>query len=128
MNRWYTDRLTVYRVEERLDGSLIRQQRQEVYRDIPCRLYRSYRSDHKALTLSDTVALTEQDSMLMLGLETEIQAGDELHITRGGGLGRKGPVIRAFASPPNRYDLPLGGVAAGLAHQEIRLLSREIVE
>ena len=128
MNRWYTDRMTVYRVEEQRDGSLIRQKRREVYCDIPCRLYRSYRSDHKALSLSDTAAVTEQDSMLMLRLDTEIRAGDELHITRGGGLGRKSPVIRAFASRPNRYDLPLGGVAAGLAHQEIRLLSREIVE
>ncbi len=128
MNRWYTDRMTVYRVEERQDGGLTHQKRQEVYRDVPCRIYRSYRSDHKALSLSDTAALSEQDSMLMLGLDTEIRAGDELHITRGGGLGRKGLVLRAFASMPNRYDLPLGGVGAGLAHQEIRLLSREVVE
>lgn len=120
--------MTVYRTASSQDGALTKQKRQEVYSKIPCRLYRSYRSDHKALSLTDTAPLAEQDSMLMLGLETEVRAGDELYITRGGGLGYRGQVIRAFASQPNRYYLPLGGMAAGLGHQELRLLSQEIVE
>ena len=57
----------------------------------------------------------------------DVRAGDELVITRGGRLGKPGPVIRAFAGEPNLYYEPFGAIIPGLAHQEIRLLQQERV-
>ena len=56
----------------------------------------------------------------------DIQAGDQLIIHRGAGLGQTVPDIRAFAADPNLYFEPFGAVLPGLAHMEVRLLQQEI--
>ena len=121
---WYTDLVDVWRVVDTKDGNLIRHERKQVSAGIPCRIYQS---DSKAIQMNQQAAAVHQEDKLMCGTEADIQAGDELIITRGARLGKPGPVIRAFAADPNFYYEPFGAVLPGLAHQEIRLLQQERV-
>ena len=122
---WYTDRMDVYRVAEVKDGNLTRQERQQVLKAIPCRIYQS---DNKPINMTQTAANIQQNDHLACDISVDIQAGDELIITRGGKLGKPGPKIRAFAADPNLYYEPFGAIIPGLAHQEIRLLQQERVK
>lgn len=122
---WYTDTADVYRVAPKLNGNLTQHEREQVCKAIPCRLYQS---DSKAINMTQTAANIRQEDKLACDISADIQAGDELIITRGAKLGHKGPVIRAFAADPNVYYEPFGAVIPGLAHQEIRLLQQERVK
>lgn len=122
---WYTDRMDLYRNTAVPDGALTRQQRKRVLADIPCRIYQS---DNKPIGMTQTAASISGTDHLACDLSVEIRAGDELIITRGGGLEKPGPVIRAFAAEPNLYYEPFGAMIPGLAHQEIRLMEQERVK
>jgi hypothetical protein len=122
---WYTDAVDVYRAVPTKDGDLTLHERQRVLQAIPCRVYQS---DSKAINMTQTAADVRQEDKLSCDISVEIQAGDELIITRGARLGRTGPVIRAFAGDPNLYYEPFGAVIPGLSHQEIRLLQQERVK
>lgn len=122
---WYTDLMDVYRVVPTLEGQLTRQSRQKVLSGIACRIYNS---DTKAIKMDQTAANIQQEDKLMCDTSVDIQAGDELLITRGARLGNTGPVIRAFAAGSNYYYEPFGAVIPGLSHQEIRLLQQERVK
>lgn len=121
---WYTDTMSVYRVREVLDGNLTRHERALVSGNIPCRIYQS---DNKPINMTETAANLSQNDHLACGISVDVRAGDELVVTRGGRLGKPGPVIRAFAADPNLYYEPFGAIIPGLAHQEIRLLQQERV-
>ena len=121
---WYTDTVDVYRVVDVKDGNLTRHERRQVLTGVPCRVY----EDHdRAVQMSQTAASIRQESMLACENGVDIRAGDELLIHRGGGLGKAGFDIRAFAGDPHYYFEPFGAVIPGLAHQEIRLLEEERV-
>lgn len=107
------------------DGSLTRQERQQVLAGIPCRIYQS---DNKPINMTQTAANVQQNDHLACDVSVDVRAGDELIITRGGRLGKAGPTIRAFAADPNLYYEPFGAIIPGLAHQEIRLLEQERVK
>ena len=121
---WYTDTMDVWRNVDVLDGKLTRQERRLVLTAVPCRIYQS---DNKPIRMTQTAADIQQSDHLACDIAVDIQAGDELRITRGGRLGRTGPAIRAFAADPNLYYEPFGAILPGLAHQEIRLLQQERV-
>lgn len=121
---WYTDTMDIYRVQDVQDGALTRHERQRVQAGIPCRVYQS---DNKPINMTTTAADVQQNDHLACDISIDVRAGDELMITRGGRLGRTGPVIRAFAADPNLYYEPFGAIMPGLAHQEIRLLQQERV-
>ena len=78
--------------------------------------------------MEQTAAHVKQADRLMCSTTVDIQAGDQLIIHRGAGLGQTTPDIRAFAADPNLYFEPFGAVIPGLAHQEVRLLQQEIVK
>ena len=122
---FYTDTVDVFRSVEKQYGALTRQEREQVFSGVPCRIYQS---GMQPLNMSDTTAYISQNSKLMLSLDVLIQAGDELHIHRGKVLGSDEPVLRAFASRPNCYYEPFGAVMPGLAHQEVSLLQQERVK
>lgn len=122
---WYTDTVDVYRVQAVTDGSLTRHERVQVSAGTPCRIYRS---DNRAISMSQTASSVSQNDHMACDISVDIQAGDELLIHRGGRLGRTGPTIRAFAADPNLYYEPFGAIIPGLAHQEIRLLQQERVK
>ena len=121
---WYTDTMSIYRVQETLDGNLTRHERTQVSENIPCRIYQS---DNRPINMEQTAASLKESDHLACDISVDVRAGDELVITRGGRLGKPGPVIRAFAGEPNLYYEPFGAIIPGLAHQEIRLLQQERV-
>ena len=121
---WYTDTMEIWRVAAEKDGALTTQARQQVLAAVPCRIYRN---DGKAISMSQTAASSRQDDKLACDISVDVRTGDELIITRGGRLGRPGPVIRAFAGEPNLYYEPFGAIIPGLAHQEIPLMQQERV-
>lgn len=121
---WYTDTMSIYRVQEIMDGSLTRHEQALVSESIPCRIYQS---DNKAINMAETASNINETDHLACDVSVDVRAGDELVITRGGRLGKPGPVIRAFAADPNLYYEPFGAIIPGLAHQEIRLLQQERV-
>lgn len=121
---WYTDTMSIYRVQETLDGNLTRHERAQVSENIPCRVYQS---DNRAINMEQTAANLKESDRLACDVSVDVRAGDELVITRGGRLGKSGPTIRAFAGEPNLYYEPFGSIIPGLAHQEIRLLQQERV-
>lgn len=121
---WYTDTMSIYRVQETLDGNLTRHERVQVSENISCRIYQS---DNRPINMEQTAASLKESDHLACDISVDVRAGDELVITRGGRLGKPGPVIRAFAGEPNLYYEPFGAIIPGLAHQEIRLLQQERV-
>ena len=121
---WYTDTMSIYRVQETMDGNLTRHERVQVFENIPCRIYQS---DNRAINMAETAANLKESDHLACDVSVDVRAGDELVITRGGRLGKPGPTIRAFAGEPNLYYEPFGAIIQGLAHQEIRLLQQERV-
>lgn len=121
---WYTDAMSIYRVQETMDGNLTRHERVQVSENISCRIYQS---DNRPINMEQTAASLKESDHLACDISVDVRAGDELVITRGGRLGKPGPVIRAFAGEPNLYYEPFGAIIPGLAHQEIRLLQQERV-
>ena len=122
---WYTDRMDIYRVEPVRDGALTRHERRKIAEDIPCRVYQT---DAARLELNQTAAASAQKDWVQCDNSVDVQAGDELRIFRGKGLGKALPEIRAFAADPNHFFEPFGAVLPGLAHQEIPLLQEERVK
>ena len=122
---WYTDRMDIYRVQPVRDGALTRHERRKIAEDIPCRVYQT---DAARLELNQTAAASAQKDWVQCGNSVDVQAGDELRIFRGKGLGKALPEIRAFAADPNHFFEPFGAVIPGLAHQEIPLLQEERVK
>ena len=122
---WYTDRMDIYRVQPVKDGALTRHQRRKIAEDIPCRVYQT---DAARLELNQTAAASTQKDWVQCDNSVDVQAGDELRIFRGKGLGKTLPETRAFAADPNHFFEPFGAVLPGLAHQEIPLLQEERVK
>lgn len=122
---WYTDRMDVYRVVPVADGALTRHAREKIASDIPCRVYQVSGAD---LRMDQTAASVGQKDWVQCDNAVDVQAGDELHIRRGAGLGRQVAELRAFAADPNHFFEPFGAVIPGLAHQEIPLLQEERVK
>ena len=121
---WYTDLMDVYRTVPSKEGNLTVNTRKKLYSGIPCRIYKS---DNKALDMSQQAASYNQTDKLMCANSVDVRAGDELYITRGGRLGHKGEVIRAFPDNPTHYYEPFGAVIPGLSHQEMAILKQERV-
>lgn len=122
---WYTDRMDIYRVQAYKDGSLTRHERRKIASDVPCRVYQT---DAARLELNQTAASVRQTDWVQCDNAVDVQAGDELRLFRGEGLGRELPEMRAFAADPNHFFEPFGAVLPGLAHQEIPLVQEERVK
>lgn len=122
---WYTDTVDIWRVQATTTNSLTSNALVELYSGIPCRIYQS---DSQPINMEQTAAHIKQADRLMCDTSVDIQAGDQLIIHRGAGMGKTAPAIRAFAADPNLYFEPFGAVIPGLAHQEIRLLQQEVVK
>ena len=120
---WYTDTVDIWRAIPSTTNGLTTHTLTEMYTGIPCRIYQS---DSQPINMEQTAAHVKQADRLMCGTTVDIQAGDQLSIHRGAGLGQTVPDIRAFAADPNLYFEPFGAVLPGLAHMEVRLLQQEI--
>ncbi len=121
---WYTDTMDIYRVTETSSGNITRQERTLVAEAVPCRVYSPQKN---APSMKDTAARIQAAEKLACDLTVDIQAGDELLVTRGGNLGMQNPPLRYFAGQPQKYYDPIGGVMSGLEHTEVGLLLEEII-
>lgn len=123
-SNWYTDTVDIYRVVSVKVGNITTQERQQVGSAIPCRVYNSQKNGPN---MTDTAARTQSTDKLACDLSADIQAGDELFVTRGGALGKTGAPERYFAGNPQQYYDPVGGALTGLEHQEVGLFMQNIV-
>ena len=121
---WYTDSMDVYRNVDVSSGNLDGKKRRLVQEKIPCRIYSVKKNGPR---MRQTAAMTDSVDKLACDLSVEIKAGDELHVVRGGMLGVQGDPERYFADRPHPYYDPVGGVLSGLEHQEVALLTKEII-
>lgn len=121
---WYTDTVDVFRVVSVKKGNVTTQERQPVGAAIPCRVYSSQKNGPN---MTDTASKTQSSDKMACDLWVDIQAGDELLITRGGNIGKTGTPERYFAGNPQQYFDPVGGALTGLEHQEIGLLMQNLV-
>lgn len=119
---WYTDRMDVYRVVDSKVGNLTQKARQQLLSDIPCRIYQDNDSPP---SMKQDAASVRNTMKVACSNDYDIHAGDELILSRGGGVGVTGVKSRAFAGDPHHHYEPFGAVIPGLAHQEIILLEEE---
>ena len=123
-SEWYTDAVDVFRVVNSIAGNITRQERQQVGKAIPCRVYSSQKNGPN---MTDNAARVSSTDKLACDIATDIRAGDELLVTRGGALRRGGEPERYFAGNPQHYYDPVGGALTGLEHLEVGLLMENIV-
>lgn len=119
---WYTDTVDIWRVQATTTNGLTKNERQQLYTAIPCRMYQS---DTKAPSFSTDAGKIDQTMKIACDLSVDIQTGDQLFIHRGAGVGQTQETFSAFAGDPNYYYEPVGAIKLGLAHQEIRLLQQK---
>jgi hypothetical protein len=122
MNKWYTDRMDVYRTEKETTNSISKHIRVKVHENIPCRIYRAKNAQ---IHMQQTAADVRQDNMLACDVSVDIKPGDELYISRGAGIGYNIAPVRYFAGESHFQLEPVGGVSGGLTHQAISLLSQK---
>ena len=124
LSSWFSDLMDVYRVVTTATNGLSRPQRQLVSEAVPCRVYSNQKNN---INLRNTAATVREDEKLACAIDTDIQAGDELIVTRGGAMGRSIRTERYIASQPTLYFDPIGSAATGLEHMEVGLLADNIV-
>ena len=121
---FYTDSMEIYRNVDKSDGNVGKSKRERIGGVIPCRVYSAKRGGPR---MGNAAATTSSVDKVSCDLSVDIKAGDELHITRGGMLGMNNEPERYFADRPHPYFDPVGGALSGLEHQEIALLTDEII-
>lgn len=124
LSGWFTDLMDTYRVESVTTNGVTRQSREQVLSEVPCRIYSSQKNN---LHLRTDAAAVTADEKLACAIDTDIQAGDEVIVTRGGAMGRSVRTERYIASRPTLYFDPVGGAATGLEHMEVGLHADNIV-
>lgn len=122
---WYTDLMDVYRAISTKDGSISRQERRKVAEGIPCRVYHTGTGSP---SITDDAARSRGEDKLSCDLEVDLCAGDELHVIRGGNLGRANQAERYLAGSPQDFYDPVGGSLTGLEHKEVVLLRDNLIE
>ncbi|MDR0905765.1 MAG: hypothetical protein LBN00_06285 [Oscillospiraceae bacterium] len=120
-NLWYTDLMSIYRNTPYKEGNLTKQRRDEIQTAIPCRVYQKSASQ---LKMTVTAAEYNPSTMLACDNGVDIIPGDELHITRGGALGKTSTEVY-YAGQPDNYFEPFGGVLPGMAHQQVPISSTQ---
>lgn len=120
---WYTDLADIYRVTH-VSGAVDRQERTLIASAVPCRVYES--QINNGFLPPDGAGSTKRMDKMACDVSTDIRAGDEVIITRGGALGRGLSPVRYIASQPQAFFDPVGGALTGLEHLEVGLSSDEI--
>ena len=116
--------MDVYRVEAVTTGALTRQERVLVASAVPCRIYSPQKNN---LNLRQAASAVYGDEKLACAVDADVEAGDELIVTRGGALGRKTKPVRYIASQPVLYFDPVGAAATGLEHMEVGIHADNVV-
>lgn len=122
---WYTDKVDIYRNlnTEDEDTGIAAQGWQKVVEGAKCRIYNSQKSGP---VMSDNETKLHADDKLAMPINTDIQSGDKLVITRGGMVGGT-MKSEYYAGDVMPYYEPVGGMFNGLEHIEVGLLQEVIV-
>ena len=122
---WYTDTVTVYRIQHTKTGNLTRESREAVNSTpIPCRVYNTAL---QGANPQPTAAVDRKTDKMACAVDADIQQGDELIVTRGGLVGGS-TVERYIAGKPQYFYDPVGIHRTGLDHMEVGLLADNIAE
>lgn len=121
---WFTDLMDIYRVEAVTTGALTRQERVLVASAVPCRVYSPQKNN---LNLRQAASAVYGDEKLACAVDADVEAGDELIVTRGAALGRQTKPVRYIASQPVLYFDPVGAAATGLEHMEVGIHADNVV-
>lgn len=122
---WYTDTVDIYRTVEVMDGNISRQERKKVNDvPVPCRIYKPEKGGPN---ITENAARERSLEKMACDLSTDIQAGDELLIIRGGNLGHANKEERYFAGNPVSYYDPVGGALTGLQHKAVGLMMDNLI-
>ena len=124
ISAWYTDEMEVYRITEAAAGNTTVQTREKIADGIPCRIYAPGKN---APTIRETAATGHDVEKVACALSVDIREGDVLYITRGGKLGHINPPERYIAGHPIKYYDPVGGAMTFIEHQEIGLMTDDII-
>lgn len=124
LESWFTDLMDVYRVVSSVNGSLTRQERTRIASGVPCRIYAPQKNN---INLRMTASAIQADEKLACAVDADVQAGDELIVTRGARIGRQTRPERFIASRPTLYFDPVGAAATGLEHMEVGLRADNVV-
>lgn len=119
-NKWYTDTMTVYRIQSTTSQStgVVTQGYSKVYENVLCRVY----SSGISILGRRTSVFTENGTYkLACGVDFDIKTGDKLLIMRGGALGKAVHEETYLAGMIQYFYEPFGGVSPKLEHQEIML-------
>jgi len=119
---WYTDLATINRVVNSPNGNIDNMERVTIAQNVPCRVYRN---SNPQTAMKDTAAEVAPADMLACDNSVDIQAGDEILVIRGGGIGASKAPTRYFAGSPTPYYEPFGGAVPDIAHQQIPLSNTE---
>lgn len=121
---WYTDSMSISRIIDKENGNITKKVRQEIYKDVPCRIYSTKRNGP---TPGKTAAMVNGTDKVACDVSVDLKAGDMLLIVRGGRLGIEREPERYFCGKPQPYYDPVGGALSGLEHQEAVLLMDEVI-
>ena len=124
LSSWFTDLMDIYRVEAVTTGALTRQERVLVASAVPCRIYSPQKNN---LNLRQAASAVYGDEKLACAVDADVEAGDELLVTRGAALGRQTKPVRYIASQPVLYFDPVGVAATGLEHMEVGIHADNVV-
>lgn len=122
---WYTDSMSISRNVSYKDGNVDKMKREEVRKDIPCRIYSAKRNGP---SWKDTAATATATDKVACDVSVDLKPGDMLMIVRGGRLGSNRDPERYFAGKPQPFYDPVGGVLSGLEHQEAVLSMDEVIK
>jgi hypothetical protein len=122
---WYTDSMSISRNVAYKVGNIDKKKREELYKDIPCRIYSTKRTSP---SMKDTAATATAMDKVACDVSVDLKVGDMLMIVRGGALGSNREPERYFAGLPQPFYDPVGGVLSGLEHQEAVLLMDEVIK
>lgn len=122
---WYTDTADIFRVRNVAENNVTSQKREKQNAGpVPCRVYTPRRSGPTMEKGAASIAYTEK---LAFPPGTDVRAGDELWVTRGGNIGKPGSPERYFAGSPQQYHDPAGGAFSGLGHIEAAISADKII-
>ena len=118
VTNWYTDLAAINRVTDIQAGNLDKKTRVIIAENVPCRIYKN---SNPQTAMKENAAEVTPSDMLACDNSVDIQAGDEILVVRGVGIGVSTTPTRYFAGSPSQYYEPFGGVMPRLAHQQVPL-------
>ena len=122
----YTDTFDVYRAVKTIVNGITKQDRVNVFKDAPCRVYQNQTNQP---SMTETAAMINTSNMLCCELGYDVKGGDEIIVHRGANVGRHvNPDERYIAGPPNIYVEPFGGAAPDLEHMQISLIDVYVID